>query len=145
MESGRVKPLDSVARNALLAIHGKPMLRLANGKTLGAAHWLAEMFFDVNAADRYPVFTVHNAEVRRLLGHEEDARQSFSYADLTPYRGIIDQQARLGLAIAPSRRSAYERAVLHLRDAMLIYRELRQSLGMVPVADGDGVAWLSLG
>src|SRR6185436_15904485 len=53
---GRVKPLDTVARNSLLSIHGKQELRLENGRTLSAMAWLADVLFNAPAADQYPVF-----------------------------------------------------------------------------------------
>ena len=38
---GRVKPMDTVARNSLLIIHSKSTLEVADGKTLSAIEWLA--------------------------------------------------------------------------------------------------------
>ena len=40
---GRVKPLDTVARNSLLIIHGKQELRLEGGRRLSAMQWLTDI------------------------------------------------------------------------------------------------------
>ena len=53
---GRVKPLDTVARNSLLIIHGKQELRLEGGKRLSAMQWLTDVLFNAPVADQYPVF-----------------------------------------------------------------------------------------
>ena len=42
---GRVKPLDTVARNSLLIIHGKQTVRLADGKQIGSMQWLSRYTF----------------------------------------------------------------------------------------------------
>ena len=60
---GRVKPLDTVARNSLLIIHGKQELRLEGGKRLSAMQWLTDVLFNASVADQYPVFVVQNADV----------------------------------------------------------------------------------
>jgi len=65
---GRVKPLDTVARNSLLIMHGKQELRLDNGRTLSAIKWLAAVLFEAPAADQYPIFLVQNDEVLGLFG-----------------------------------------------------------------------------
>jgi hypothetical protein len=65
---GRVKPLDTVARNSLLIIRGKQELRLEGGRRLSGTHWLADVLFNAPVADQYPVFVVQNAEVLGLFG-----------------------------------------------------------------------------
>src|ERR1044071_9968888 len=65
---GRVKPLDTVARNSLLIIHGKQELRLEGGKRLSAMQCLTGVLFNAPVADQYPVFIVQNADVLGLFG-----------------------------------------------------------------------------
>ncbi len=79
---GRVKPLDTVARNSLLIIHGKQTVNLTNGKQLGALRWLTDTLFNAPLADQYPVFVIQNADVLGLFGWEQKDRKYFSYAEL---------------------------------------------------------------
>src|SRR6266853_2016125 len=53
---GRIKPLDTVARNSLLIIHGKQGLRLEGGPAgAGSAmRWLTDVLFSAPVADQYP-------------------------------------------------------------------------------------------
>src|SRR6516225_1296667 len=68
---GRIKPLDTVARNSLLIIHGKQELNLESGKQLSAMQWLTDTLFNAPVADQYPVFVVENAEVLGLFGWQQ--------------------------------------------------------------------------
>src|SRR5207244_10818311 len=76
---GRVKPLDTVARNSLLIIHGKQELRLEGGPAgAGSAmQWLTDVLFNAPVADQYAVFAVQNAEVLGLFGWEQSDRKYF--------------------------------------------------------------------
>src|SRR5690348_2777406 len=58
---GRLKPLDTVARNSLLIIHGRQELRLDEGRRLTAMQWLTDTLFNAPVADQYPLFVVQNA------------------------------------------------------------------------------------
>ena len=69
LSGGRLKPLDTVARNSLVIIHGRQTIRLEEGKkSLDAPHWLADLLFNPAAADKYPVFVINNPEVLGLFG-----------------------------------------------------------------------------
>src|SRR5215471_14457522 len=90
---GRVKPLDTVARNSLLIIHGKQELRLESGKRLTAMQWLGDVLFSAPVADQYPVFVVQNADVLGLFGWQQSDRKYFSFAEFSPFLKQIDEQA----------------------------------------------------
>ena len=47
---GRIKPIDTVARNSLLIINGKQVVRQESGK-LGATRWLMDVLFNWSFAD----------------------------------------------------------------------------------------------
>ena len=111
---GRVKPVDTVARNSLLIIHGKSTLRLTNGKTLTALEWLADLLFKPAAADDYPLFVISNAEVLGLFGWEQTDRKYFSFNELAPFLKQIDEQGEQADKLESVQRSAYQTAVLNL-------------------------------
>src|SRR5437868_7701594 len=89
---GRVKPLDTVARNSLLIIHGKQELRLENGRTLSAIEWLVDVLFNAPGADQHPVFLVQNDEVLGLFGWEQSQRKYFSFTEFAPFLEKIAEQ-----------------------------------------------------
>jgi ABC-type transport system involved in cytochrome c biogenesis permease subunit len=125
---GRVKPLDTVARNSLLIIHGKEELRLETGRRLSAMQWLTDVLFNAPVADQYPVFVVQNADVLGLFGWEQTDRKYFSFADFAPFLKQIDEQAAQSDKLEAVQRSAYQSAVLNLRNGLSLYQRLKNSI-----------------
>jgi ABC-type transport system involved in cytochrome c biogenesis permease subunit len=131
---GRIKPLDTVARNSLLIIHGKESLRLTNGRTIAAMPWLTDVLFNSTLADQYPAFVIHNADVLGLFGWEQTDRKYFAYSELKPFLRQIEQQGALSDRLQSVERSAYQSAVLNLRNALVLYQRLESS---VPTGELD--------
>ena len=125
---GRVKPLDTVARNSLLIIHGKQELRLEGGKRLSAMQWLTDVLFNAPVADQYPVFVVQNAEVLGLFGWEQSDRKYFSFAEFAPFLKQIDEQGAQSDKLEAVQRSAYQSAILNLRNGLALYQRLKNSI-----------------
>ena len=125
---GRVKPLDTVARNSLLIIHGKQELRLDGGKRLSAMKWLTDVVFNAPGADQYPVFVVQNADVLGLFGWQQGDRKYFSFAEFTPFLKQIDEQATQSDKLEAVQRSAYQSAILNLRSSLSLYQRLKNSI-----------------
>ena len=125
---GRVKPLDTVARNSLLIIHGKQELRLEDGKRLSAMQWLTDVLFNAPVADQYPVFVVQNAEVLGLFGWEQSDRKYFSFAEFAPFLKQIDEQGAQSDKLEAVQRSAYQSAILNLRNGLALYQRLKNSI-----------------
>ncbi|HSV63163.1 MAG TPA: hypothetical protein VLH83_07430, partial [Chthoniobacterales bacterium] len=125
---GRIKPLDTVARNSLLIVHGKQTLPLANGEELTAIRWLADLLFRPEAADDYPVFVIQNSEVLGLFGWEQSDRKYFSLTELTPFLKQIDEQGEQADKLESVERSAYQSAILNLRNALILSQRLKNSL-----------------
>jgi ABC-type transport system involved in cytochrome c biogenesis permease subunit len=125
---GRVKPLDTVARNSLLIIHGKQTVRLANGKQNSGMQWLAAVLFNARVADECPVFVIQNAEVLGLFGWEQSDRKYFSFAELSPFLKQIDEQGEQSDKLQSVQRSAYQNAIFNLRNALVLYQRLKNSV-----------------
>ena len=125
---GRVKPLDTVARNSLLIIHGKQELRLENSRRLSAIDWLADVLFNAPIADQYPVFLVQNDEVLGLFGWEQSQRKYFSFVEFSPFLKQIDEQGDQADKLEAVQRSAYQSAILNLRNGLVLYQRLKNSV-----------------
>jgi ABC-type transport system involved in cytochrome c biogenesis permease subunit len=125
---GRVKPLDTVARNSLLIIHGKETLGLPNGEEIGAMQWLVDVLFKPALADEYPVFVIQNSEVLGLFGWEQSDRKYFSFTELSPFLKQIDEQGDQADKLESVQRSAYQSAILNLRNALILCQRLKNSL-----------------
>ena len=125
---GRVKPLDTVARNSLLIMHGKQELRLTNGERRSAMQWLADVIFNAPAADEQPTFVIHHPEVLGLFGWEQGTRKYFSYRELSPFLRQVEEQADQAEKLESPERTSYQSAVLNLRNALVLYQRLKNSI-----------------
>jgi ABC-type transport system involved in cytochrome c biogenesis permease subunit len=125
---GRIKPLDTVARNSLLIIHGKQELGLEGGKRLTAMQWLTDVMFNAPVADQYPVFVVQNADVLGLFGWQQSDRKYFSFAEFAAFLKQIDEQGAQSDKLEAVQRSAYQSAILNLRNGLSLYQRLKNSI-----------------
>ena len=125
---GRVKPLDTVGRNSLLIIHGKQELRLEDGRTLSAIAWLTDVLFNAPVADQYPVFLIQNDEVLGLFGWQQSQRKYFSFTEFSPFLKQIEEQGDQADKLEAVQRSAYQSAILNLRNGLTLYQRLKNSL-----------------
>ena len=125
--NGRIKPLDTVARNSLLIIHGQQTLRTEQG-TLTAIDWLAEVLMKPDTADQRKIFVDRNPETLTALGLNPDAGKYFSFRELFPHLREIQQQAALADKVDAQLRSAFQRDVLKLFERLSLYHRLENSL-----------------
>jgi hypothetical protein len=125
---GRIKPLDTVARNSLLIIHGKEELRLEDGRRLTAMQWLTDVLLHARIADQYPVFIVQNSDVLGLFGWQQTDRKYFSFDDFAPFLKQIDEQGAQSDKLEAVQRSAYQSAILNLRNGLSLYQRLKNSI-----------------
>ena len=132
LEGGRVKPIDSVARNALLMIRSKQTVRM-NGHTLSADEWLLDLMFRPQVADTEPSFYIDDPDVLGLLGLRQTSERYFAFATLGPHLGEIQQQAQVAQAIDARQRSRFQSAIANLYDRAYLYYRLRNTV----TADGS--------
>jgi hypothetical protein len=90
---GRIQPFDSVARNTLLSMSGRPTVRLADGHSLSATQWLLEIMAKPGLADQRKVFRVPHPDLQGLLGAENQGLQYYSVHDLTNQIDPLESQA----------------------------------------------------
>ena len=84
--------------------------------------------FNAPVADEYPVFVIQNAEVLGLFGWEQSDRKYFSFTELTPFLKQIDEQGEQSDKLQSVERSAYQSAILNLRNALVLYQRLKNSV-----------------
>ena len=138
--NGRVQPIDSVARIGLLQIRGTVTVPPEHGggwrfwnraPALGATEWLAELLMTPDAADTRKIFPIQDPTLLRTLHLTAAAGSAPTYVafkDLQPSLEILGQQvARISKSKNPNR-AAWERECLTLRNALVIYERLKNSL-----------------
>lgn len=126
LEGGRVKPLDSFARNALLVIRGTQSLP-ADGQTMSATAWLLEAMFKPEAADTRTIFVIDDPDVLGLLGLQQKDRR-FAYWQIEPKRDEVDQQAQRAEKIESQRRSRFQSSVISLSHRLDLYEQIKNTI-----------------
>jgi ABC-type transport system involved in cytochrome c biogenesis permease subunit len=150
--NGRIKPLDTVARNTLLTLQGR---QLVNNPEMDHAYvdspieWLLNVIYRPELADTYTTFRIDNRELLGLIGKTGDdlkvkytssVKQSmttlgflpshhsrFSYNDLAPHLDEIDRQTKLANSTDSKFRTPFQRAVLALSSNVSLYQRLKYS------------------
>ena len=125
--NGRIKPLDTVARNSILIIHGKQSLRTDQG-TLTPIDWLAEVLMKPDVADLRKVFVIRNPETLTALKLSTEAGKYFSFRDFVPHLQEVEQQAALAQKVDAQLRSPFQRDIIKLFERLTLYHRLENSL-----------------
>jgi cytochrome c-type biogenesis protein CcsB len=140
--SGRIQPMDSVARNALLQIRSTGDLPLEqvpswqfwhHAKKLKATAWLLEVMTQPELADTRPVFLIHHAELLGELklqdkGVEKSGLRYYTFNELKPLVGEIEQQARKAGDERAETQSSFQKQVIKLSNAIMLYQRLKVTL-----------------
>ena len=78
-EEGRIKPIDTFARNQMLRVYGKRSLK---SEKIDAVDWLFDVAINEKAST-YKVFNVRNPEVVRSLGLEWSTEHKYTFEELS--------------------------------------------------------------
>lgn len=140
--NGRVQPLDSVARNALLQIRTKQSVRVpAKGDgspavTLKAIDWFKEVLFRAEVADTRPTFRIDHPEVISLLKIRSEDKH-FSFAEMQPGLEELEREARRinEAEIKPEQQTPFQKAVMVTYNRVILYQRLKNSLKPERIGD----------
>ena len=129
VSNGRVQPLDSLARNALLSIHGKQSISGDDAPATPAA-WLAELNFKPELADARKIFLIHHDDLLGLTQLTRGEEKSYSYAQLLPSFPALQPEARRIGATDSKTWSPYEKALMLLTRNLTLYNQLKHALAL---------------
>jgi ABC-type transport system involved in cytochrome c biogenesis permease subunit len=144
LEGGRVKPLDSIARNTLLMIRGQQSFAFdpdgdgpAKASKVSAGEWLLDLLFRPEVADRQPVFVINDPDVLGLMGLRQTANRYFTFEQIVPHVEEIQKQAMAADGKEAKLRSRFESAVVNLFERVYLYHRLKNT---IQLAGGGGLA-----
>lgn len=123
LEGGRVKPLDTVARNALVLFRGKQTALDSNGHRIPAVQWFAMTVLADPAALDTKIFRVDDPGVLGLLGSTGEDVVHFSVRELQPHFAEISRQAQLAPENAQEQ-NLYQKAVIKLANSISVWNKL---------------------
>ncbi len=129
--NGRTKPLDTVARTTLLVLQGRQRVTAPDGRPVSPGEWLLDMLYKPDLANAFPVFEIVHPDVLTLINltpEDGAGKKRFTFAQLAPGIPELDRQAKLADAVESAVRSPFQRAVVQLRDGLLLYESLQNTL-----------------
>ncbi|MFL2989351.1 MAG: cytochrome c biogenesis protein [Candidatus Neomarinimicrobiota bacterium] len=125
-EGGRIKPLDTFARNQALAFYGKRKIKHEN---LDAIDWLLNLFTHPEKGLDQQIFNIRNPEVVNALELEwTNNFHKYSYNEIFPG---VENQLTLIRSIFEKKendRDAFENQFAELYQNIMKYREIVSSL-----------------
>jgi ABC-type transport system involved in cytochrome c biogenesis permease subunit len=127
LERGRVKPIDSLARNSLLMIRGQQEFQHL-GRTVGADEWLLDVMFRPGVAAEQRVFVIDDPEVLGLLGLQQESSRYFALKTLAPHLDEIQRQASAAQQIDSRQRTRFQAAVVNLFERLYLYYRLQSTV-----------------
>jgi ABC-type transport system involved in cytochrome c biogenesis permease subunit len=127
LEGGRVKPLDSVARNTLLVIRGAQSFS-HEGRTVSADEWLLDALFRPEIADAQPIFQIDDPDVLGILGLPQSAQRRYPFTTLAPHLERLEQQANVASKVDAKTRTRFQGAVVNLVERVYTYFRLKNTL-----------------
>jgi ABC-type transport system involved in cytochrome c biogenesis permease subunit len=156
LANGRIKPLDTVARGSLLQLQGRQEVRAPNVKdplVSSPIEWLLDVCYRPEKADAYLTFAVDHLEqpeVMNLIGRTPESlrieyqsaflkilamadmvpktQRRFSFNDLRPHLGKIEEQAKLASQIESALRTPFQKSALQLYANLRLYFGLKYML-----------------
>ena len=137
--NGRVKPLDSIARNALLQLREKQTLNAEpwksnfdHPKIISASEWLANVMMNSAVADDWPAFRVDNPDLVSLLKLPEKGEHSdgkhFSWNQIAVNNEALERENLRVQKIASADRTAFESAVAKMHERLGVYAQLKNAV-----------------
>ena len=140
LRGGRVKPIDSVARNTLLVLRNKRTALDANGSEVPAVKWLAEVLFTPNRADNLKTFLIDHDQVLGIIGKKlANDGKFFSYKEIEPFVEEIEKSAQAAGRLEREYRNYFHQNILELYNALVLYRNLKTTLTPPPHAPSSTV------
>jgi ABC-type transport system involved in cytochrome c biogenesis permease subunit len=131
---GRIQPFDSVARNTLLSISGRSIVRVTNGPPLSALQWMLETMARPEKADQLKVFRIQHPDLEGKMGTDKIGLQYYSFNALSNEIESLSSQAEKlrqsegGSEDAVKLRSPYQKDLMHLYESLVLYSRVKNSL-----------------
>ena len=142
-DEGRIKPLDTFARNHLLAFYGKRSIKELD---MGATDWIINLILDPENGRDQKIFNIRNPEVVSSLFLDWTNEHKYSFNQITP--GLSEQSSMLEMIDQKdaSDRTVYEKQLYEISRNILRFEEISylKALKFIPPSNNsESGEWLS--
>jgi ABC-type transport system involved in cytochrome c biogenesis permease subunit len=111
---GRVKPLDTLARNTLQVMSARDSFKDSDQKSQPAIRWLFDVISGSPVAEKHRVFRIDNLDVLERLGLEWREGHLYSLDELRPKAEAFHGDAEKAHKKPANQLTVYERKILEL-------------------------------
>ncbi len=131
LSEGRLKPLDTYARNLLIQFSGKDTY-----EHRPAIAWFAQLLFNFDATKDDKIFLINNPDIATALNIPVDPHRRYSPAQLQKSYSKLEELARAANSIPEKERSIVETEIMRVFEAINFYVDLSHSMAFCyPQAD----------
>lgn len=129
LEGGRIQPIDSVARNALLASRkNTAVLNPDTGKKIPPGEWATIMFFNPELASRIKAFRIDFNEVQGSLRLPVGEEKFFSLQEIAPQISTLLTMTEDAEKVEAERRTPVQKSILQLQRALEFFLGLHHTV-----------------
>lgn len=128
--NGRIKPVDTIARVALLQFQGRQTVTTPDDKKLMPIEWLLDVIFHSEKADTYQTFEIVHPDLLALFDlkmSDGAGEKRFSLKQLQPKIAELQRQAQLARQVDQAVRTPFQRAVAQLYANLVEYQRIRHA------------------
>lgn len=134
LQNGRIKPLDTVARNAILLIQEKQAVRY-EGKKIQPSEWLYLMIFQSKEANELPIFKITDPAVLGVLDKSSKDGKYFSFTDIAPFYSNLYDLHQSIVTIPNEKRTRSQKAIMSVYNKLLLYIKLQNTFKIAGIED----------
>ena len=127
-EDGRIKPLDTYARNQLLRFYGKTIFKEEDGSKISAITWMKELFINTENEIKKPIFNIRNPEVSYSLGLDKNENHKYSFIEII--NGFQKNQELLESLNSnqDENQTLVEKQIIEIYQNVILFDEISHSL-----------------
>jgi ABC-type transport system involved in cytochrome c biogenesis permease subunit len=151
LHEGRVKPLDTVARNTLQLLGNRTSVTMPSGADarpgdpqgrVSATQWLFGMMAGSEWTSRAPVFRIDAQEVVDLYDLARRQGHRYSYAELEPKRAVAREQVAKLREVPREQQSFGQKKLMELEQKLMAHDLIRfaYEAPSMPTVEGDDEA-----
>ncbi len=131
LDNGRLKPMDTYARNLLIRLSGKDTY-----EKKPAVAWLAALLFAPESTAEDTVFLINNPDIATALGMEVSHKRRYSFKQIQKAYPKLLELAQAAKNIDQKQRSIVEGEIIRVFENLRLYADLsHEMMFALPHAD----------
>ena len=124
LSQGRIKPVETYAQSFLMQLSGKSRYEKES-----AVQWFARFLFAPRTTFNDKIFLINNPEILEALKVDPEKKRRYSYQQLEPSFGKLEELARVAHAMDEKSQSVVEKELVRVYSNFQVYARLSGAFG----------------